>query len=474
MAPAGRPDPAGGHHPNPEGGVIYLFDDVTERLDLERRYDALIRVQGETLDNLTEAVAVFASDGRLRLYNPVFARMWRLSSDMLSERPHVEAVSDWTRPLHGEHPIWQTLRATITAIDDREPVVGRLDRPDGKVVDCATVPLPDGATLVTFQDVTDTVNVERALREETRHWRRPTSSRPISCIVSYELRSPLTNIIGFAHFLGDPHRPAHGKAARVSRLHHGVDQRAARHHQQHPRPRHHRRRHHDAQSRLRRHPQDHGSRRRRRAGSPGQERHQARIRAAPDIGTFVADERRVRQSLFNLLANAVGFSPGGEIVTFAAQRRKDAVVFSVTDRGPGIPADVQDKVFDWFETHSLGSRHRGTGLGLSLVRSFVELHGGSVTLESAVGRGTTVTCVFRSITPPSERRRDNVGARSGASAPRRRAGAPNPKFAHTVRQRIRELRVQRGTRIVVTSGPSIRSSCPGLPRVLTNGSDRWP
>ena len=66
--------------PNPEGGVIYLFDDVTERLDLERRYDALIRVQGETLDNLTEAVAVFGSDGRLRLYNPVFARMWRLDA----------------------------------------------------------------------------------------------------------------------------------------------------------------------------------------------------------------------------------------------------------------------------------------------------------------------------------------------------------------------------------------------------------
>ena len=53
--------------PNPEGGVTYLFDDVTERLDLERRFDALIRVQGETLDNLAEAVAVFGSDGRLRL-----------------------------------------------------------------------------------------------------------------------------------------------------------------------------------------------------------------------------------------------------------------------------------------------------------------------------------------------------------------------------------------------------------------------
>jgi signal transduction histidine kinase len=69
-------------------------------------------------------------------------------------------------------------------------------------------------------------------------------------------------------------------------------------------------------------------------------------------------------------------------------------VFSVTDHGPGIPAEVKDKVFDWFETHSLGSHHRGAGLGLSLVRSFVELHGGTVTLDSSVGRGTTVTCIF--------------------------------------------------------------------------------
>jgi signal transduction histidine kinase len=55
---------------------------------------------------------------------------------------------------------------------------------------------------------------------------------------------------------------------------------------------------------------------------------------------------------------------------------------------------VQDRVFDWFETHSLGSRHRGTGLGLSLVRSFVELHGGSVKIDSAPGRGTSVVCTF--------------------------------------------------------------------------------
>jgi signal transduction histidine kinase len=70
------------------------------------------------------------------------------------------------------------------------------------------------------------------------------------------------------------------------------------------------------------------------------------------------------------------------------------VVFSVTDRGPGIPPEQMDKVFDWFETDPRGSEHRGPGLGLSLVRSFVELHGGTVNIESKPGMGTTVTCVF--------------------------------------------------------------------------------
>jgi signal transduction histidine kinase len=382
--------------PNPEGGVIYLFDDVTERLDLERRFDALIRVQGETLDNLTEAVAVFGSDGRLRLFNPVFARMWRLAPEMLADRPHIESLSQWTLPLHADHPVWQNLRATITAIDNREPVTGRLDRPDGNVVDCATMPLPDGATLVTFQDVTDTVNVERALRERNEALEAADKLK-IDFVhhVSYELRSPLTNIIGFAHFLGDPITgPLREKQreylnyitvstnALLAIINNILDLATI-----------------DAGAMT----LNLGAvdiRKTMEAAAEGvQDRLvksgiELEIRAAADIGSFVADERRVRQSLFNLLANAVGFSPGGEVVTFTAQRLKDAVAFSVTDRGPGIPDDVQDKVFDWFETHSLGSRHRGTGLGLSLVRSFVELHGGSVTLESAVGRGTTVTCVF--------------------------------------------------------------------------------
>ncbi len=382
--------------PNPEGGVIYLYDDITEPLDLQRRFEALIRDQGETLDNLAEGVAVFASDGRLRLFNPVFARMWKFDPASLQERPHVEAVVGWCTALAGDNAIWPALRSTITAIDGRTPVTGDIERRDGSVVKCATVPLPDGATLVTFQDVTDSANVERALRERNEALEDADKIK-IDFVhhVSYELRSPLTNIIGFAHFLGEettgPLNPKQREYlnyittstnALLAIINNILDLATI-----------------DAGAMtLNLGPVD--IRNSMEAAAEGvQDRLEQAglslsIRTAPDIGAFVADERRLRQALFNLLANAIGFSPPGSTVTLAAQRLQDAVVFLVTDQGPGIPADVKDKVFDWFETHSLGSRHRGTGLGLSLVRSFVELHGGKVSIDSAVGRGTTVTCIF--------------------------------------------------------------------------------
>jgi signal transduction histidine kinase len=382
--------------PNPEGGVTYLFEDVTERLDLERRFDALIRVQRETLDHLAEAVAVFGSDGRLRLYNPVFVRMWRLDAEALAAQPHIETVTQWFELLFGDRATWQTLRGVVTAIDSREPIAQRLERRDGSVIDCATVPLPDGATLVTFLDVTDTVNVERALREKAEALEAADELK-IDFVhhVSYELRSPLTNIIGFAHFLGDPTTGALNPKqheylgyitastnALLALINNILDLATI-----------------DAGAMT----LNLGAVDIRKTMEAAVEGVQDRLvtdgitlklDAAADIGSFIADERRLRQILFNLLSNAVGFSPAGETVTLAAERHAEAVVFKVTDRGPGIPADMTDRVFDWFETHSQGSAHRGTGLGLSLVRSFVELHGGTVRIESAIGEGTTVICSF--------------------------------------------------------------------------------
>src|SRR5204863_9714389 len=137
--------------PNPQGGVTYLFDDVTESLQLARRFDALIRVQRETLDNLAEAVAVFGSNGRAQLFNPAFARMWKLSPEALREQPHIETVEAWCKPLLDDAVTWRALREAITAIENRAEVPLKLERKDGSVLDCMTMPLPDGATMLTFQ-----------------------------------------------------------------------------------------------------------------------------------------------------------------------------------------------------------------------------------------------------------------------------------------------------------------------------------
>lgn len=382
--------------PNPEGGVTYLFDDATESLDLERQFDALIRVQRATLDNLAEAVAVFASNGRARLFNPAFTKMWQLSADALEQQPHISTVQEWCRPLFDDEQAWQTLRGAITGIDNRNSLVMQIERKDGSVLNCMTMPLPDGATLLTFQDVTDSVNVERALRE--RNEALETADRmKVNFVhhVSYELRSPLTTIIGFAHFLSDPSTgPLTAKQseylsyitsstnALLAIINNILDLATI-----------------DAGAMA----LDLGPVDVRKAieeATAGVQDRLATDRIALDVqvsgtdGPFIADERRVVQVLYNLLANAIGFSPHDGTITLRATQRNGQTIFSVSDQGPGIPPESQDKVFNWFETNANGSRHRGAGLGLALVRSFVEMHGGRVGIDSVVGRGTTVTCEF--------------------------------------------------------------------------------
>jgi signal transduction histidine kinase len=131
------------------------------------------------------------------------------------------------------------------------------------------------------------------------------------------------------------------------------------------------------------------------------------IDAPDDIGSFVADGKRVRQILFNLLSNAVGFSSPGQTIRVGARKTASEVILEVEDRGRGIPPDVKARVFDRFESHTIGTRHRGVGLGLSIVRSFVELHGGRIDLVSTPGSGTTVTCIF-----PYEGQEDGRSTRS--------------------------------------------------------------
>ncbi|TCR68860.1 PAS domain-containing sensor histidine kinase [Bosea sp. BK604] len=385
--------------PNPQGGVTYLFDDVTERFTLESRFNALSRTQRETLDSLREGVAVFGSDGRLKLSNPAFAQAWKIQTDLSGAAPHIEEVVRLCRPLYPHDEVWSELQSTVTGVRDaREDYGCRMERRDGSVLDCAAAPLPDGATLITFADVTASVNVERALTEKNDALEKVARLREdFVHHVSYELRSPLTNIIGFAQLLGtetvgplnEKQRDYTGHIVRSSgallaiindildlaSIDNGalaldlgevdvaetIAQAAAGLHDRLT----------DSKLTL-------------------------RTEIAPQTGPLRADGKRLRQVLFNLISNAIGFSSPGQTIKVVAGRSGGDVRITVADEGRGIPAEVKEKVFDRFESHSLGSKHRGVGLGLSIVRSIVELHGGRVELDSAPGRGTSVTAIFPS------------------------------------------------------------------------------
>ncbi|MGH7087748.1 MAG: sensor histidine kinase, partial [Stellaceae bacterium] len=110
------------------------------------------------------------------------------------------------------------------------------------------------------------------------------------------------------------------------------------------------------------------------------------------IGTILADERRLKQALFNLVSNALKFTPSGGSVTLAAYRDRGRVALVVADTGVGVRREDQARIFEKFERGDPQARQSGPGLGLSLVKSFIELHGGTVDLESHPGSGTTVTC----------------------------------------------------------------------------------
>lgn len=189
--------------PHPFGGLISLYEDVTDHVTLESNYNKLINTQTETLDHLNDGVAVFGADGRLRLHNAAFERIWNLSRERLQGEPHFDTISEWCGDQVGDRDEWLHLRRRITSVEaERKAETGQMDKLDGVTISYGVMPLPDGAVLTSFLDVTDTIKIERALRE--RNEALETADKLKSEFVnhvSYQLRTPLNSIIGFSGML---------------------------------------------------------------------------------------------------------------------------------------------------------------------------------------------------------------------------------------------------------------------------------
>jgi signal transduction histidine kinase len=382
--------------PHPFGGLTFLYEDVTARLTLESDYNTLVKVQSATLDTLNEGVAVFGTDGKLKLHNAAFARIWEMEPEELDGEPHARTLAALSRDKFGDSHIWdQLIQAIVTGGGARD--LGDVERSDRSILSLSLSPLPDGATLVTFNDVTDRFRIENALRD--RNEGLEAADRLKSDFikhVSYELRTPLNTILGFSEHLssGVPGPLNPQQEEYVQAIVAGgntlkdlvndildlalVESGALRLELE-------RIDLYELVTEVSVHAREWAAK----VGLT------LEVAVAQDAGRFLADARRLRQIMFNLLSNAFKFTPRGGAIRLSATIVGEDVQIAVADNGPGISADVKANVFERFSAKSQAGSRAGAGLGLALVNRFLELHDGWVEIESdsfnAEG-GTLVRC----------------------------------------------------------------------------------
>ena len=384
--------------PHALGGLLFAYEDMTDRLAIERSYNTLIAVQRATLDNLHEGVAVFGQNGRIKLFNPMYAKMWGLDVTMLESEPHMSHILEHTKHFYKSGEDWLSFKEhIIRQSTSRQSSEQCFERMDGVVLDWVSVPLPDGATLMTYIDITDSTLVERSLRERNEALQGADRIKTeFLANVSYELRSPLTTIVGYSQMLQEDEDKLDKK---------------------------HREYVHDIQSSshylmaLINDVLDLASIE---AGQMTLDVNEVdvyqlllsvlplvservkesnltlHLECSETIGSMIADDRRIKQLVFKLLSNAIKFTDEGGTITFGADSiNEDELVVWVQDTGVGIPLEEHEAVFKkFYKTEASKALSGGTGLGLSVVKNFMMLHGGRITITSTPGKGARFNCFF--------------------------------------------------------------------------------
>jgi signal transduction histidine kinase len=380
--------------PLPDGGLLVVFEDRTRQIMLESDRERMVQVQNTTFDNLAEGIAVFSANRRLKLWNTRFRTLWDLAPDQLSERPLVEALAAHLAPRARKQRQGMIVRDLVRgAIVSRRPRTGRLPLADGREFQLAAIPIPGDDVLFTTLDVTDSARVESALRDRTSALEEADRIKTAFVSnISYELRTPLTSIAGFAEMMEAGYAGELPSSARdyvgailtsVQRLSALID---------------------DILDLTQ---SDTGSLllaeeevdvAEMLEGLLDEARGLAEPKSIlfssvlqPSAGIITGDRRRLCQALLNLVRNAVQFTPEGGAVRLECDGDEVAARIVVTDTGGGIPPAEQTRIFDRFQRSDGSEQQRGVGLGLPLARQFVEAHGGTISLRSELGQGSEFT-----------------------------------------------------------------------------------
>ena len=380
--------------PLPDGGLLLIFEDRTEQAQLASARDTLLQVRAATFDNLFEAIGVFAADGRLHLWNSRFREIWDFDEEALAAHPRVDALAGRIAPQFEDKGDAEAIRDNVRiATDERGQRSGRFVLKDGRHFEHATVPLPDGNALVTLLDISDSQRIESALREHNEAL--AAADRVKTAFVSnmsYELRTPLTSIAGFAEMLDGGYAGQLPEQAgdyvgaileSVAKLRTQIDEILDL-----------------TQSEADGLPMaaeevdlqvlcDEAVNA---AGEVASRRgHELVAEIDWSVGGVIGDGRRLRQAVDHVLRNAIHYTPEGGRILLHADGNSERARIVVSDDGVGISTNEQVRVFDRFHRAEGTEDSRALGIGLPLTRQFVEAHGGTIDLQSEPGKGTTVT-----------------------------------------------------------------------------------
>ena len=375
--------------PMPDGGLVLIAEDRTEQLALSSMRDTLLRTRTATFDSLFEALAVFAPDGRLQLWNRTFAGVWGLDAAMLDNHPSAEALLEALAPQLNEPAKAKSIGETIRAATlDRKQRGGRAALTDGRTLEFAGVPLPDGNGLLTVLDVTANERAEAALRERNLALEQADQVKTrFLANMSYEFRTPLTSIGGFAELL---QAGVAGELSEQGREYvDAILQSVARLSAQ-------------VENVLDLSQSEAGllplSKERVEifalATRVVREREKAilaaglslELRGSKASGVVEADPRQLAKAVGQVLDNAIAATPSGGKILLDLSKAQGVVRIVVSDNGRGMDADELRRL----QQGGAIDGGRKQGLGIPLARQLVEAHGGTLEILSQLGEGTSV------------------------------------------------------------------------------------
>ena len=393
--------------PIPDGlggvaGIAAIGTDITERKQVEEALAEKSGLLETTFESMTQGISVYDADLKLVAFNQRYVDLWRYPPGFIRLGMPFEEISRFKaeRGDYGTGEMETLVKASVAAMRRAKTLQSKYVSPDGTVFVLWRAPMPGGGIINTFTDITEqeTAKTEMLQAKEQAEFANRTKSEFLANM-SHELRTPLNAILGFSELmgnatlgpLGNPKYQEYAKDINDSGRHllaliNDILDLAK-----------------IEAGRLELDEEDIDVAKtisscmvlvKERAKNGG-------VKLKTDIPDGLpalhADARKLKQILVNLLSNAVKFTPAGGEVTLKAWWREDSgYVFQVIDTGIGIAlADIPTALSPFGQVDSaLSRKFTGTGLGLPLTKSLVEIHGGSLDLQSDEGAGTTVTVRF--------------------------------------------------------------------------------